>query len=473
MSTNTQKIAYNAIISSIARVLGTILAIAIVGLSTRYLGDNDFGQYVIILAYLYIFSVLSDLGLYSIVVRDISQEKADESKIISVAFSIRFVAGILSFVLASLVVWLLPYSDTIKYSIPFAAIGFWALSNTQVLIGLFQKYLKMGLVSLAELLGRIVQLASVWLAIKFDWGFTGIIGALVLGSMATFILTYLFAGRLVKIKPDLDFIYWKKMLLAAYPLALSAVIVMVYFKANTIILSFMKPAEEVGIYGVAYKIMENLIFFPAMFIGLVVPQLAKTFKNDAVRFSRIIQKSFNFLTMLAVLILGGTFVLSGKIVDLIAGKGFEEAAGVLNILVFGLFFIFLGALFSNVIIVIEKQKVLAKIYLIGAIINVFLNLVFIPRYSYYAVASASLITEAVVTMLMIYIVYKAVNYRPALERLGKFVISAAVMAFIINKLAYLNLFFLIILSPAVYFTMLFLIKGITKEEIYEIINRRI
>lgn len=473
MITNTQKIAYNALISSIARVLGTVLAIVIVGLSTRYLGDKGFGQYVIILAYLYIFSVLADIGLYSVVVRDISKEGADESKITSVALSMRAIVGLLSFGVAVLFVRFLPYGEEVKIGMPLAAIGFWALSNTQVLIGVFQKYLKMGRVSFAELFGRMTQLILVLAAVRYDWGFIGIVGALAISSLATFFLTFYFAAKFIKIRIDLDFAYWKKMFLESYPLAVSALLVVIYFKADTIILSLMKSPEDVGIYGVAYKIMENLIFFPAMFTGLVVPQITKSFKIDMKRFFRIIQKSFNFLTMLAVLVLGGTLALSGKIVDLIAGKGFSEAAPVLNILAFGLFFIFLGALFSNIIIVIGKQRSLIKIYLIGAIINVVFNLVFIPQYSYTAAAYATFITEAVVTLLMIKVVYSSVNFLPQVEKLLKFAVSAAIMALIIHNVAFLNTFLLIILAPCLYFLLLLAIKGVTKEEFLEIVKGRI
>lgn len=473
MPTNTQKIAYNAVISSAARAMGIILAVIIVGLSTRYLGDNGFGQYVIILAYLYIFSVLADLGLYSIVVRDISKKGADEKKIASAAFSIRMSVGVLVFIVASVFIWFLPYDNAVKRGIPFAAIGFWALSNTQVLIGIFQKYLRMDLVSLAELFGRAVQLILVWLTITYKLGFEGILAALVAGSVITFFLTFIFAKKFVRIGLDFDFSYWRKIIKESYPLAISAVLVMVYFKADTMILSFIKPLEDVGIYGVAYKIMENLIFFPAMFTGLMVPQMAKSFKADAVRFFRIIQKSFNFLILLSVLIVAGTLILSPKIVALIAGKGFDDSAMVLNILAFALFFIFQGALFSNIIIVIGKQKILYKIYLAGAVVNVAVNLALIPLYSYYAAAFTTLLTEAIVTLAMIWVTYKEIKYFPSLDRLFKAIISAAIMALFIYKISYLNIIFLVVLSPLVYFAILLLVKGITKEEAYGFIKRKI
>lgn len=473
MGTLLQKIAYNTVISSASRIIGTVLSIVIVGLSTRYLSDTGFGQYVTILAYLYFFSVLPDLGLYSIVVRDISKEGANESKIASVALTIRMYAGIISFLLANILVWFLPYDDTIKQNMPLASLGFWTLSNTQVLIGIFQKYLKMELVALADLLGRVMQLVFIFLIIKYDLGFSGIVVAFVAGGSATFLFTLLSARKFTKVRLDHELLSWKKMLKESYPLAVSAILVMIYFKADTIMLSLMKPLEDVGVYGVAYKIMENLIFFPSMFTGLLIPQLAKSYRIDNERFFRITQRSFNFLMLFSLLIISGTLIMSPKIIALIAGKGFEGASLSLDILVFALFFIFLGALFSNLIIVIGKQKSLVKIYAIGAVVNVVANLILIPKYSYIAASFTTVLTEIMVTCAMIYVFYKATNFFPSLDVVAKGILAAILMGGILYNFSYLNVFYLLILSTLLYFGILILIKGISRKELLEIINRKI
>jgi len=73
-----KKIAYNSIISSGARIIGLALSLIIIGFITRYLGQDGFGYYSIIFAFLYLFTVLADLGLYSICLRDISRPNADK-----------------------------------------------------------------------------------------------------------------------------------------------------------------------------------------------------------------------------------------------------------------------------------------------------------------------------------------------------------------------------------------------------------
>ncbi|HEB01441.1 MAG TPA: hypothetical protein ENI16_00395, partial [Candidatus Portnoybacteria bacterium] len=270
-----RKIALNAIISAGARIIGIALALIILSLIARHLGQSGFGAYATVLAFLYIFNVLADLGLYSITIREISKEGAEEEKIVSNAFTLRLVAGLLMFGLASLIALFLPYPAQVKWGIVLAALGFWALSNGQVLIGVFQKYLRMERVAIAELAGRIVHLALVFFFIKQGAGFLSILAAFVGGGIINFGFIFFLSQRYIPIKLQFDFSFWKKLLKESYPLAIAAVLVMIYFKLDTIMLSLMKESAAVGIYGLAYKILESLIFFPAMFVGLVMPFLSK------------------------------------------------------------------------------------------------------------------------------------------------------------------------------------------------------
>ncbi len=89
----SKRIAYNTIIAAGARIIGLALSLVILGFITRYLGQAGFGYYATILAFLYFFTILADLGLYSICLRDISRPRADEKKIASNAFTLRFFAG--------------------------------------------------------------------------------------------------------------------------------------------------------------------------------------------------------------------------------------------------------------------------------------------------------------------------------------------------------------------------------------------
>ncbi|MEA1936493.1 MAG: flippase [Patescibacteria group bacterium] len=468
----TQKIAYNAFFSAGARIIEVILAFIIIRLIIGYFGEDGFGDYIIVVAFVYIFSVFADLGLYSIVVREISREGADEKKIINNAFTLRLTAGFFILGIAYFISLLFPYSNNVQRGIAIASLGFWILSNIQVLMGLFQKHLAMDKVAFAEIAGRVIQLFFVWYFITYDFGFLYIISAIFFGAMINFILVLRFASKYTKIKPRFDFQFWKKLLAQSYPLAISAILVLIYFKLDTIFLSVMQTGEAVGIYGLAYKILENLIFFPAMIVGLTMPIISKYIFTNRDKFKSVVQRTLNILIVAFLPLAFGAIMISDKIIILFTkGDGFHDSPMVLNILIIALGFIFLGALFSNVIIAANQQKRLAQIYFVGMIFNIIANFIFIPEYSYFGAAVTTVATEFLVTILMVGVVYKTIKFIPSFQVLPKAFLASLLMAFALFYCSRLNIFLLVIIGAVVYLPVIYFIGGISKEEIKKLMGK--
>ena len=76
----------NFSIASLSRLILGGISLVIVAFLTRYLGVSGYGDYSTILAYLFLFTILADLGLYSMLVREISRPNVDESNIASNIF---------------------------------------------------------------------------------------------------------------------------------------------------------------------------------------------------------------------------------------------------------------------------------------------------------------------------------------------------------------------------------------------------
>jgi len=124
---------------------------------------------------------------------------------------------------------------------------------------------------MTELFGKAIQVAFIVIAVKNNWGFTAIILSLLINMAFAFVIVLFLSRRYVKFLPTFDFVYWKKFLKMSFPMGASALVTFLYFKMDTILLSLLKGSEEVGIYNMAYKILENITFFPAMIVGLVLP----------------------------------------------------------------------------------------------------------------------------------------------------------------------------------------------------------
>ncbi|MFA5871792.1 MAG: flippase [Parcubacteria group bacterium] len=472
MASVSRKIAYNVVISSSAKIIGTILALVGIGFITRYLGKEGFGEYSTVLAFFSFFGSLVDLGLYSISTREISRPGSDEKAILSNVFTIRVIASLAIIIIAPLIIFFFPYSENVKTGILIAAVAYLFSSSYSVLIGLFQKRLVMDKVAVAELVGRIFQVIVIVIAVKLDWGFLAIITTLLINMLVSFLIVYAWSKHYVRFRFKFDWPAWKSFLKESYPLGISAIIVFAYFKLDTIMLSIMKSSSDVGIYNAAYKILENISFFPAMLVGLVMPIMSRYIFHEREKFVLVADKTFKVLIILAVPLLVGILFLAPQIIRLIGGADFAESVQVLRILSFAIVFIFFGNYFNNVLVAGNKQKKLMLVLLFCAIFNILLNLILIPRYSYTGAAVVSSLTEMLVAILCASLVFRELKYRPSLQKLAEVFFGGIAMAAILYLGRGINFIILAFVSTLVYLFILWAFSVVTAEEIASIISKK-
>jgi O-antigen/teichoic acid export membrane protein len=473
-----KKIAYNTVFSAGARVIAVALSLFSLGIIARFLGKEGFGDYSLILSFLYVFNILADLGLYSLMTREISRPEADERKIASNIFTLRIVALFIFLALAVSLVWFFPYTERVKLGVVIASFGYLFLSASQVLMGIFQKYLKIDRAGLADIAGRLVQLGLVVVFVHFKLGLFWLLVSLNISCIINFIFNWIFAKKCVHFGLAFDFSFWKTIIKEALPIAASIVLTLIYFKFDTIFLSIgainrssANPIVDVGIYNIAYRILEGLIFFPSMFVGLIMPILSKLAVSDKEQFKKVFQKTFDVLVIFVVPIVIGLVVLSLPIVVLVGGGDFVDSSPILKILSIAVGLIFFGNLFGVSIIALNKQKTGAYIYLSGMIFNIATNLIFIPKYSYFGASWTTVATELLVTILMFWLIYRNVKYIPSLRVVIKSFFAGLVMFLFLYFLKGQNLFLLVGGGAIIYFVFLYLIKGITREEINLLVKK--
>ena len=424
-----RKIAYNVLFNVITKVLSTILALVGIGFITRYLGKDGFGDYSTVLAFFAFFGSVADLGIYSITAREISRPGADEEKILGNAFSIRIVASLIILLTTPALIYFLPYSHDIKYGIFLAAFSFVFSSTYMVLNGVFQKNLAMDKVALVEFIGKVIQTLIIIFAVKKNLGFEIIILSILASMVFNFTVITLLVRRFTTLRLKFDFAYWKKFLKESLPMGISSIVVFVYFKMDTIMLSVMKTNTEVGIYNAAYKVIENVTFFPSMIMGLIFPILSKHIFENRKHFTHISNETAKVFLILIVPILIGTMFLSDGIIHLIGGASFSQSAQTLRILVFALVCIFFGGFFNNILIAANKQKKLMYALFFCSIFNITANFFIIPRYSYNGAAIVSFLTEALVVALSFYLTIKYTGYIPKINHFFRILFSGTIMAF--------------------------------------------
>jgi O-antigen/teichoic acid export membrane protein len=466
-----RKIAYNVLVSTTGKILSTILALVGIGLITRYLGKEGFGYYAIALAFFSLFGAVADLGIYSVTTREISRPKANETEIMGKIFPLRIVVSLVVFILGIAVTLFLPYPAQVKSAIMISAAAFVFSSSYMVLNGIFQKNLSMDKVAISELTGKIVNVSFIFAAIHYNLGFIAVMNSLLISMVVNFVLVFLWSRRYLKFKINIDVNYWRKFLKESLPVGVSFIVTFVYFKMDTILLSLFKSSADVGIYNAAYKVIENLSFFPGMIIGLVLPIMSHSVFSNKQKFTDISNKILKLFFILVVPLIVGTLFLANGIVGIIGGAEFQESGNVLRILILALAFIFFGNITNAMLIVGNLQKKLMYALTFCAIFNVSLNLAMIPKFSYTGAAVTSAITEFIVVTLTAFLIVKYLDYKPKIDCLWQVFFSGVIMALFLLFFKDFNFFVLLFVSTAIYFFILWIVKGVTTREIKGIIKR--
>lgn len=466
----TRKIAHNTIVQIIGKGVSTVIGIVVIGMLTRYLGQGGFGQYITIMAFLQFFGVIVDMGLYIILVKKISEPGANEQQIVSNVFTLRLVSAVIFLGLAPLIVLLFPYPVIVKVGVLVTSLSFLGITLNQVLAGVFQKHLRMSRIVIAEVIGRIFLVVATFLVIRADLGLLWVMGSVVVGSVVNFIITFLFSRRLVRIRLAFEFDIWKRIIKETWPIALSIAFNLVYFKIDTVILSLYHSEETVGIYGAAYKVLEVLTTVPAMFAGLVLPLLTAAWvASDRERFKRVLRRAFDAMAMIALPLIVGTLFVAQPVMDLVA-PDFVDSATVLKILIFATATIFIGNLFGNTVVAINKQRTMMWVYLGVAIVSLVGYFIFIPRYSYFGAAGMTVASELLVTIAALFIVSFATKVWPSLIVFLKALIASGVMAVVLYYTIEINLFAQIFLGGITYIAVLLALRGISARDLREIVR---
>ena len=481
--TYTRKVAYNTLAQMVGRIVLIATSLVIVGILTRHLGVENFGRYTTAFAFVAFFGIFGDLGFFYILVKELSVDAKSSQKIIANVMSIRTIGALIAYGVGIAVAFLIPSYDHItRLAIVIATLAFFWQTIQNTLTVIFQVHFRMDKAIVCDIVSRFITLGIIaWLASR-GYGLVPIMSAYLAGNFASFVLAYFLSLKYTPIKFGFDFPYWKELIVKTLPMGVALVLHFVYFRIDTLMLSVMKGAEHVGIYGPSYKILEVMFILPGIFISSVLPIYARYLAKKDIRIHDAVQKAFDFLAIVGVPIIVGVFLLASPIVAFIAGDEFLNTSFVnlwghpansatnLQILIFASIGSFFAPVFIQLLVAGGHQKKLILPNIIFAIFNVILNLLFIPRWSYVATSFNTVATELLVLLMMTYLSYKTFKIFPRLTALLKAIVSSLAMGGVIWMFRDLNLFILILLGVLVYFGSMLILGGVNKSMLKQFKN---
>ncbi|MFA5000515.1 MAG: flippase [Patescibacteria group bacterium] len=474
-----KKVAHNTLLQIIGKIISTILGLFALAIITRQLGLGGFGEYTTVLTFLTFFAVIGDLGLTLVTAQMISGRNENENKILNNLFGLRLVSAILILALAPLTVSFFPYSPAVKFGVLISLGAFLFPALNQIIIGLFQKKLSMGRDVLAETISRLTLIAGILVVRSFGGGLNGILIATLISAGVNFIFHYFLSLKFAFIRPEFDWVIWKKIFNKSWPLAITIVLNLIYLRADTLILSLFRSPEEVGLYGATYKIIDVLTAIPFMFAGLLLPILTAAWEeNNQTYFKKVLQKSFDFMAIGALPLIVGAQFLGRPIMALVAGPDFAAAGNILRVLILAVAAIFLGTIFSHAVIALDRQKKMIGFYMFTSLSSLAAYFFLIPRFSYFAAAGVTIYSEVMIAIFSAYCVFKYSRFWPKLKITAISLLSSALMGGFLYFFGprwsgtIIGLLALLILSGLIYFAGLLLLGGIKKTDLQMIFKNQ-
>lgn len=367
----------------------------------RYLGPEQFGLLNFASAFTGLFSVIAGLGLQSIVVRDIVLNPNNKEETLGTAAALQFLGGIVAYgaVLAS-IFWLRPENQMARMVV--AILGATMLFRfNEVAVYWFES--------------QVLSKYTVWIQNSIFVLFAGIKMILVLQNAPLMMFAWAAMGEalivallmLVMLRlrgPNfsrLRVTMWrvKGLIAESWPLLLSGISIMIYMKIDQIMLGQMVGDEAVGIYSAALRISEIWYFVPMGIVASVFPAILNAKKQGEEQYYKRLQQLYDLMTWVSMAIALPMTFLSEPLVELLYGAGYNKAGEVLAIHIWASVFVFLGVASSRWFVA-EKRPILSlQRTILGAAVNVILNIILIPRFGALGAAWATVIAQMSVGIL--------------------------------------------------------------------------
>lgn len=410
--------------------LSRFLKLVFIIYAARVLGVADYGKLTFALSFVFLFIIISDFGLSAIITREFSKnskKKEEYSAIISLKI-------ILSFVTLFLILFcgmVITNDLAIKKLILILAFYIIAYGFNEIIYAFFRAYQKMKYEALAKIFQSLFFiLAGLLVFLKFpsveNIAYIYSIGAL----MGSFFILLSFHYKILPLKLSWEKSIWKKFLGMSWLLALPQISGMIYFYIDSTMLGYWGKITENGWYSASYKIIDIMIIPAALISQGFYPVLSNFFENSKEKIQYFWNLYMQSMFFLAIPLVAGGIIIAPKLIDFVYGKDFIPSILSLQILIFMAGLVFIYNPFYRMMIIANRQKMIFGIILLGIFTNILLNFFLVGKFDFYGIAWATVITHAIILILMFFFTKKYTSIIPVNFKLFKTLLFALAAAFV-------------------------------------------
>jgi O-antigen/teichoic acid export membrane protein len=323
--------------------------------------------------------------------------------------------------------FVMPFSDRARLAVWIGAIGAFVTLLNLGLLPILQAQLRMHIATAASLTGRLLTLLLTILAVATGRGFTAVVLASVAGLIATFAVDLVAVSRLVSLRPVVDVEYWKELGRESTVIGLALGLSLSYYRIDTVLVALVRGSREVGLYGAAFKFVELAEYLVATIGVSIFPSLTRMIAGGDPRLRNAIQRSVEVATAVGLPLVLVMILMPRQIIELTAGPDFVAAAGALRLLAPYLALLFLSGILIRVLGASHRDRLLLVVTVVVLTVNIALNLLLLPIYGYKVAAVTSVVSEAIVVAVAVFVVRRSFGFFPVSRYLAVVALSGAVM----------------------------------------------
>jgi O-antigen/teichoic acid export membrane protein len=250
---------------------------------------------------------------------------------------------------------------------------------------------------------------------------------------------------------------WRKMIVYAYPVLIAGIAFSINETFDRILLKGLLPADvadtQIGMYSACYKLALFMTLFATAFRLGVEPFFFShaNSENPQANYARILE----FFVAIGASILLVVIVFSDVLkVLIIRSEAYWEAMWIVPIVLLANFFL---GIYHNLSVwykITDRTRFGAMISIIGAILTLAINFVFIPMYGYKASAVATLVAYGAMALIS-YLIGK--RYYPIpynLKKISIYIVLSSILAglsfYYFRTNYYFGIFVIVVFLSAVY-----------------------
>ncbi|HYA83954.1 MAG TPA: flippase [Candidatus Bathyarchaeia archaeon] len=364
----------------------------------RLLPVSEFGSYITIISFVSLFSIFTDFGINTVIIREGAKEPEHTHHLISNAMGLETLLSVGSIVLLTACMFFTPYSFDVKLLIVLASSTLLMSGLGSLFRSVFNIYQDMKYISFYKIIERAVFVIFSVILIALGFGIIGIIYATIVGAFVNMLLSFVKSRQIHHYKLNFKPIFDRNIVGPAVWFGLAALLGTIWQRIDTIMISLLIDMRSVGLYTPAVNFVGIGDMAVVAVTGAFFPVLSK-----AVHKRRITKKELFryvlYFTIAGIIIIVMTFTFANQLIYYTVGPKFAESVDFLNILIVGFAIGLIAVPTALLLDATNNQKVHVLNATYMSLANFGLNLYLIPIIGAIGAAYSTSISRILGTVL--------------------------------------------------------------------------